>query len=82
MPLMTFTLKMLDKDANETLLHKEEDPVIVSFEDTIDGFREGVRGMKEGEERTLYIHPELAYGEGHRVEEPNKLIIIEVKLLE
>ena len=53
LPSMTFSLKTLDKDGNEILLHSESEPIRISFEDTIDGFREGVRGMKEGEERSI-----------------------------
>jgi hypothetical protein len=34
----------------------------IKLSDTIPGFAQGVQGMQEGESRTLYIHPALAYG--------------------
>lgn len=46
----------------------------------IPGFRDGVRGMRPGEKRILYIHPDLAYGKLEFFE-PNSLVIIEVELI-
>lgn len=39
-----------------------ENEVLVNLNNTIPGFRLGVRGMKIGEKRKIWIHPELAYG--------------------
>jgi peptidylprolyl isomerase len=57
---------------------KEEDTVIL--EETIPGFGKGLLGMKEGEKRTLYIHPDLAYGTMGQLP-PNSLLIFEVDLV-
>ena len=47
---------------------------------SIPGFAKGLVGMKEGEKRILYIHPELAYGlAGHLP--PNSLLIFEVEIV-
>jgi peptidylprolyl isomerase len=53
---------------------------MVSLDETIDGFKKGVVGMKEGEVRTLYIHPDLGYGR-HAFSMPNALLIFEVELI-
>lgn len=45
----------------------------------IEGFSLGVEGMKEGEKRRLFIHPDLGYGI-QRCNHPNKLLIVEVQL--
>lgn len=79
-PLVHYTGKLLDgtvfsssKDSNH--------PISLPIKQTIPGFTEGLIGMKKGEKRVLYIHPELAYGvSGHLP--PNSLLIFEVEILE
>lgn len=57
----------------------KKSPLRISLKETIKGFALGVNGMREGEKRIIYVHPDLAYGkEGY---EPNQLIIFEVELL-
>lgn len=47
--------------------------------ETILGFAKGVEGMREGERRKLYIHPELGYALfGHVA--PNSLLIVDVEV--
>ena len=45
----------------------------------IPGFREGVIGMREGETRRIYVHPEMAYGVTGEVP-PNSLLIFDVEV--
>lgn len=60
---------------------RDSAPCMISLEQAIPGFSQGIIGMQEGEKRTLYIHPELAYGtEGYLP--PNSLLIFEVELLQ
>ena len=47
---------------------------------SIPGFAKGMLGMKEGEKRVLYIHPELAYGLTGQLP-PNSLLIFEVEIV-
>lgn len=61
----------------EFLSEKEE---IIALDNTITGFSKGLIGMKEGEKRTLYIHPDLAYGKEGNFQ-PNALLIFDVELL-
>ena len=53
----------------------------ISLEETIAGFSKGLVGMKEGEKRTLYIHPELAYKDTSAYFPPNSLLTFEVELV-
>lgn len=55
-------------------------PVTQSPDTAIKGFKEGVYGMKAGEKRRLYIHPEYGYGKFCHIE-PNSLLIVEVEYL-
>ncbi len=52
----------------------------ISLEDTIPGFKQGIVGMKEGEKRTLYIHPELGYGTSSYLP-PNTLLTFEIEVV-
>jgi peptidylprolyl isomerase len=56
------------------------DEIPIVLEETIPGFRLGLIGMKEGEVRTLYVHPELGYGLKGQLS-PNALLIFEVEVL-
>ncbi len=57
-----------------------EEPV--SLDETIAGLKTGLLGMKEGEKRILYIHPDLAYGEkAFDISLPNVILIFEVEVL-
>lgn len=52
----------------------------VDLDETILGFQKALIGMKEGEVRTLYIHPEYGYGDQPHPT-PNALLIFEVELI-
>jgi len=52
----------------------------LSLEETIPGFSKGLVGMKEGEKRTLYIHPDYGYGtQGYLP--PNSLLVFEIEVV-
>ena len=53
---------------------------VISLDETIEGFSKGIIGMREGEVRTVYVHPDLGYGR-HGLSMPNALLIFEVELL-
>jgi peptidylprolyl isomerase len=55
-------------------------PVTLPLDQTIPGFGRGIVGMKEGEKRRIYIHPELGYGTGGHLA-PNSLLIFDVEVL-
>jgi peptidylprolyl isomerase len=47
---------------------------------TIPGFRQGLLGMKEGEKRKIFIHPDLGYGTSGQLS-PNALLVFEVEVV-
>lgn len=53
---------------------------MISLDEAIAGLGKGIVGMREGEVRTLYIHPDLGYGRSG-LAAPNSLLIFEVELL-
>lgn len=56
-------------------------PLKITLAETIKGFAEGVRGMRVGEKRRIYVHPDLAYGK-FEGQEPQQLLIFEVEVIE
>jgi FKBP-type peptidyl-prolyl cis-trans isomerase len=77
-PLISCAIKQLDGPDLGSL----ESPEPVSLDETIRGLEIGLLGMKEGEKRIFYIHPDLAYGEkGLDMNRPNELLIFEIEVL-
>lgn len=56
------------------------EPVSINLKTVIPGFRKGVLGMKVGEKRKLFIHPDLGYGTSGQLL-PNALLVFEVELV-
>lgn len=75
-PLIRYTGKYLDGSVFGA--SKEEE--LICLDETIPGFSKGLIGMKEGEKRTLYIHPDLAYGTSGYLP-PNSLLTFEIELV-
>jgi peptidyl-prolyl cis-trans isomerase A (cyclophilin A) len=48
----------------------------------IEGFKEGLSLLKEGEKATLYLPSDIAYGEGNAVIPPNTTLVFEVEIVE
>lgn len=55
-------------------------PIAIPISQMIPGFREGVKGMKEGETRRLFVHPDHAYGAISEIP-PNSLLIFKVEVI-
>ncbi|MDN3507157.1 MAG: FKBP-type peptidyl-prolyl cis-trans isomerase [Simkaniaceae bacterium] len=63
-----------------TVFGESKEDESITLDNTIQGFQKGLVGMKEGETRTLYIHPELGYGtQGHLP--PNSLLTFEIEIV-
>lgn len=76
-PLINYTGKYLDG----TVFGSSEDaggPITVPLDQTIPGFSKGIAGMKEGEKRRLFVHPEMGYGRSGHLS-PNSLLIFEIE---
>jgi peptidylprolyl isomerase len=54
-------------------------PFQVPLSETISGFAKGVEGMRLGERRRIFIHPDLGYGQVGQVP-PNSLLIVDVEV--
>ncbi|HEY2811114.1 MAG TPA: FKBP-type peptidyl-prolyl cis-trans isomerase N-terminal domain-containing protein [Rhabdochlamydiaceae bacterium] len=76
-PMIRYTGKFLDGSVFST--SKEEEKIYL--EEIIPGLRAGLVGMKEGEKRIVYIHPEMAYGTNGYLP-PNSLLTFEVDVIQ
>lgn len=56
-------------------------PIVIPLDQTIPGFSKGIVGMKEGEKRRLFVHPDLGYGTTGQLP-PNELLIFEVEVFQ
>lgn len=78
-PQINYTGKFIDG----TVFGSSEDnggPVTIPLGQTIQGFSLGIAGMKEGETRRLFVHPDLGYGTtGHLP--PNSLLIFDIEVI-
>lgn len=78
-PMINYTGKYLDG----TVFGSSEETggaIAVPLDQTIQGFSKGVVGMKEGEKRKIFVHPDLGYGATGQLP-PNKLLIFEVEVV-
>ncbi len=75
-PLIRYSGQLMDGTVCEASTETE----LMSLDETFKGFSKGVVGMKEGEKRTLYIHPDLAYQTSAGLP-PNSLVTFEVEVV-
>ena len=75
-PLIKYTGQFLDG----TVFGASKEEEMISLDETIPGFSKGIVGMKEGEKRTIYIHPELGYGVSGYLP-PNSLLKFEIEVV-
>ena len=75
-PMIRYTGRFLD---GKVFGASQEDELI-SLDETIPGFSKGIIGMKEGEERTLYIHPSRGYGTTGYLP-PNSMLIFTIEVV-
>lgn len=78
-PLIHYTGKYLDG----TVFGSSEEvggPITIPLDQTIPGFSKGMLGMKEGEKRRLFIHPDLGYGTLGNLP-PNALLVFDIEII-
>lgn len=78
-PLIHYTGKYLDDKVFGSSL-EAGGPITISLDQTIPGFSKGLVGMKEGEKRRLFIHPDLGYGTLGNLP-PNALLIFDIEVI-
>jgi len=76
-PLIRYVGKFLDG----TVFGSSKEDEMISLDETIPGFSKGLLGMKEGEKRTLFIHPDLGYGASGYLP-PNSLLQFEIEVIQ
>lgn len=55
-------------------------PITIPLDQTVPGFSKGIAGMKEGEKRRLFVHPDMGYGTSGQLP-PNELLIFDVEVV-
>lgn len=75
-PIIRYTGKLL---GGKVFGASKEDELI-SLQETIPGFSKAIVGMKEGEKRTIFIHPDLGYGLTGYLP-PNSLLVFEIEVI-
>lgn len=79
-PHFTPIIRFVGKYLNGSVFGSSKEQEALSLDETITGIQEGLVGMKEGEKRTLFIHPDLAYGTNGLLP-PNSLLTFEIELV-
>lgn len=75
-PLVKYTGKHLDG----TVFGASKEEEMLSLDEIIPGLKAGLLGMREGEKRTVYIHPDLAYGTNGYLP-PNSLLTFDIEIV-
>ena len=75
-PIIRYSGKCLDGK----IFGESQEEEAISLDETIPGFARGIIGMREGEKRTLYIHPELGYGKTSYLP-PNSVLVFDVEVV-
>ncbi len=75
-PLVRYMGKYLN---GEVFGSSKEDEILL-LDEIIPGLKSALLGMKEGEKRVVYIHPDLAYGT-HGYLAPNSLLTFELEIV-
>jgi len=78
-PLINYTGKFIN---GEIFSSSEQTggPINIPLDQTIPGFQKGLVGMREGEKRRLFVHPDLAYGASGQLP-PNSLLIFDIEVM-
>jgi peptidylprolyl isomerase len=78
-PMIYYTGKYLDG----TVFGSSDEvggPITIPLDQTIPGFSKGLVGMKEGEKRRLFVHPDRGYGMMGNLP-PNSLLIFDIEIV-
>ena len=78
-PVIHYTGKYLDGTSFGSSRDSGE-PISINLKTAIPGFRQGLAGIKVGEIRKIFVHPDLGYGTSGQLL-PNALLVFEVELV-
>ncbi len=76
-PLIRYTAKLLDGSVFGASTEDE----LFHLDESLPGLKKGLLGMKEGEKRTLFIHPDLGFGTRGNFP-PNSLLTFEIEVVQ
>lgn len=76
-PLIRYTGKFL----NGTVFGASTEDEMFHLDESLPGLQKGLLGMKEGEKRTLFIHPDLGFGMRGTLP-PNSLLTFEIEVVQ
>jgi len=74
-------IKYVGKYLDGTIFGASKEAETISLDETIAGFTKGLVGMREGEKRMLYIHPDYGYGTAGYLP-PNSLLTFEIEVIQ
>ena len=75
-PLLKYKGTFLDGQ----IFDEAQEPMVLALNETLPGFSKAIVGMKEGEVRKIFIHPDLGYGTDGTLP-PNSLLSFEVEII-
>jgi peptidylprolyl isomerase len=75
-PMIRYVGRFLDGK----VFGESQEEELISLDETIPGFQKAIVGMKEGEKREIFIHPDLAYGVNGYMP-PNSLLKFEIEIV-
>jgi peptidylprolyl isomerase len=75
-PLIRYTGKFIDG----TVFGASKEEEMISLDEIIPGLKAGLLGMKEGEKRTVHIHPDMAYGTNGQLP-PNSMLTFDIEIV-
>ena len=78
-PIVRYTVKFLDEAIEEPA--KDESRINLREEELVVGFKKALIGMKEGEKRIVYIHPDLAFKNKTYDRHTNSLLTYEIEVV-
>jgi peptidylprolyl isomerase len=79
-PHCTPTIRYIGKFTDGNVFGASKEGEAISLDETLPGFTKAIIGMREGEKRTVFIHPELGYGTSGYLP-PNSLLTFEIEVL-
>jgi len=79
-PHCTPTIRYVGKFSDGNVFGASKEGEAISLDETLPGFTKAIIGMREGEKRTVYIHPELGYGTSGYLP-PNSLLTFEIEIV-
>lgn len=78
-PIVVYKGKYLDDTAIES---SDDEPITIQMQQAIPGLQRGLIGAKKGEQRRLYIHPELCHSPSEQDSIADPLMILDVTVIE